>query len=469
MEVFFIKALQLIAALAFLVVIHEFGHYIFARMFGIKVEKFYLFFNPWFSLFKWKPKKKKVKLDKNGEEKATWRDTEYGIGWLPLGGYVKIAGMIDESMDKEQMAQPMKPWEFRAKPAWQRLLVMVAGVLFNFILAILIYAGIAWTWGNKYVPLEKATEGMDYSEVALAAGFQNGDIPIKADDKQLDVSESNCLYLMADAKTVTVLRKAESDSVLMTQGRELKRDTVTIAMPEQFVLQLTENNAQVMAYRLPVVVQKVQGGSAAADAGIQEGDRIVGVGGMPTPSYGELQQALAANAEKETPLSVIRDGNVVNLTATPSSDGKLGFNLAALTDVYPVVFEKYSFIESFPKGWDLGTTTLSTYVSSMKHVFTADGAKQIGGFGAIGGMFPETWNWLSFWEITAFLSVVLAFMNLIPIPGLDGGHVLFLLWEVITRRKVSEKVLEYAQMAGMIFLFALLLYANGADIVRAFL
>lgn len=469
MEVFFIKALQLIAALAFLVVIHEFGHYIFARMFGIKVEKFYLFFNPWFSLFKWKPKKKKVELDKNGEEKATWRDTEYGIGWLPLGGYVKIAGMIDESMDKEQMAQPMKPWEFRAKPAWQRLLVMVAGVLFNFILAILIYAGIAWTWGNKYVPLEKATEGMDYSEVALAAGFQNGDIPIKADDKQLDVSESNCLYLMADAKTVTVLRKAESDSVLMTQGRELKRDTVTIAMPEQFVLQLTENNAQVMAYRLPVVVKAVQGGSAAADAGLEEGDRIVGVGGMPTPSYGELQQALAANAEKETPLSVIRDGNVVNLTATPSSDGKLGFNLAALTDVYPVVFEKYSFIESFPKGWDLGTTTLSTYVSSMKHVFTADGAKQIGGFGAIGGMFPETWNWLSFWEITAFLSVVLAFMNLIPIPGLDGGHVLFLLWEVITRRKVSEKVLEYAQMAGMIFLFTLLLYANGADIVRAFL
>lgn len=469
MEVFFIKALQLIAALAFLVVIHEFGHYIFARMFGIKVEKFYLFFNPWFSLFKWKPKKKKVELDKNGEEKATWRDTEYGIGWLPLGGYVKIAGMIDESMDKEQMAQPMKPWEFRAKPAWQRLLVMVAGVLFNFILAILIYAGIAWTWGNKYVPLEKATEGMDYSEVALAAGFQNGDIPIKADDKQLDVSESNCLYLMADAKTVTVLRKAESDSVLMTQGRELKRDTVTIAMPEQFVLQLTENNAQVMAYRLPVVVKAVQGGSAAADAGLKEGDRIVGVGGMPTPSYGELQQALAANAEKETPLSVIRDGNVVNLTATPSSDGKLGFNLAALTDVYPVVFEKYSFIESFPKGWDLGTTTLSTYVSSMKHMFTADGAKQIGGFGAIGGMFPETWDWLSFWEITAFLSVVLAFMNLIPIPGLDGGHVLFLLWEVITRRKVSEKVLEYAQMAGMIFLFTLLLYANGADIVRAFL
>lgn len=469
MEVFFIKALQLIAALAFLVVIHEFGHYIFARMFGIKVEKFYLFFNPWFSLVKWKPKKKEVTLDKKGEEKATWRDTEYGIGWLPLGGYVKIAGMIDESMDKEQMAQPVKSWEFRAKPAWQRLLVMVAGVLFNFILAILIYTGIAWTWGNKYVPFENATEGMDYSEVAQAAGFQNGDIPFMADDKKLDVSESNCMYLMADAKTVTVLRKAESDSVLMLEGREPKRDTVTLAMPEQFIFQLSENNSGVMAYRLPVVVQKVQGGSAAAEAGIQEGDRIVGVGGVPTPSYGELQKELSANAEKETAIAVVREGKVVNLTAVPSSDGKLGFNLTSLTDIYPVVFEKYSLLESFPKGWEIGTTTLSTYVSSMKHLFTADGAKSIGGFGAIGGMFPETWNWLSFWEITAFLSVVLAFMNLIPIPGLDGGHVLFLLWEVITRRKVSEKVLEYAQMAGMIFLFTLLLYANGADIVRAFL
>lgn len=469
MEIFFIKALQLIAALAFLVVIHEFGHYIFARMFGIKVEKFYLFFNPWFSLAKWKPKKAKVELDKNGEEKASWRDTEYGIGWLPLGGYVKIAGMIDESMDKEQMTQPMKPWEFRAKPAWQRLLVMVAGVLFNFILAILIYAGIAWAWGNKYVPLEKAYEGMDYSEVALAAGFQNGDIPLMADDKMLDLSESDCMYLMADAKTVTVLRKVESDSVLMLEGREPKRDTVTLSMPEQFIFQLSENKSQVMSYRLPVVVQKVQGGSAAADAGIQEGDRIVGIAGAPTPSYGELQKELAAQADKETAITVVRGNEVVNLTATPSSDGKLGFNLTPLTDIYPVVFEQYSFLESFPQGWEIGTTTLSTYVSSMKHLFTAEGAKSIGGFGAIGGMFPETWNWLSFWEITAFLSVVLAFMNLIPIPGLDGGHVLFLLWEVITRRKVSEKVLEYAQMAGMIFLFALLLYANGADIVRAFL
>lgn len=469
METFLIKAAQLIAALAFLVVIHEFGHYIFARMFGIKVEKFYLFFNPWFSLAKWKPKKSKKSYDKNGNEKASWRDTEYGIGWLPLGGYVKIAGMIDESMDKEQMAQPEQPWEFRAKPAWQRLLVMLAGVIFNFILAIIIYAGIAFYWGNKYVQFDKATEGMDYSEAAINAGFQNGDIPLMADGKKLDMSQSDCLYTIADARTVTVLRKAESDSVLLTGASAIRRDTVTFSLPKDFIFRLNDKKEMFMAYRLPVVVMKIQGGSAASDAGIKEGDRIIGIGGTPTPSYSELQQELEKTAGKTTSVTVNRNGKVIELTATPSSDGKLGFNLSPLTDVYPVVFEKYSLLRSFPKGWEIGTTTLGTYVSSMSHLFSAEGAKSIGGFGAIGGMFPDRWNWLSFWEITAFLSVVLAFMNLIPIPGLDGGHVLFLLWEVITRRKVNEKVLEYAQVAGMMFLIALLLYANGADIVRAFL
>ena len=467
METFLIKAAQLIAALAFLVVIHEFGHYIFARMFGIKVEKFYLFFNPWFSLAKWKPKKKKNEKDQDGNEKATWRDTEYGIGWLPLGGYVKIAGMIDESMDKEQMAQPEKPWEFRAKPAWQRLLVMLAGVIFNFILAIIIYAGIAFYWGNKYVQLENATEGMDYNEAALKAGFRNGDIPILADGKKLDLGQRDCLYMIADAKAVTVLRKAESDSVLMAGETAVRRDTVTIALPNDFIFRLNDTKESFMDYRLPVYVYKVQGGSTAADAGIEEGDRIVGVGGVPTPSYRELQEQLEKNAGKQVTVTVSRNGKAIALDAKPSADGKLGFNLKPLTDIYPVVFEKYTLFQSVPKGWEIGTTTLGTYISSMSHVFSAEGAKSIGGFGSIGGMFPERWNWLSFWEITAFLSVVLAFMNLIPIPGLDGGHVLFLLWEVITRRKVNEKVLEYAQMAGMMFLIALLLYANGADIVRA--
>lgn len=467
MEIFLIKAAQLIAALALLVIIHEFGHYIIARAFGIKVEKFYLFFNPWFSIAKWKPKKKAPKYDKDGNEKATWRDTEYGIGWLPLGGYVKIAGMIDESMDKEQMAQPVKPWEFRAKPAYQRLCVMLAGVIFNFILAILIYAGIAFYWGNKYVQLDKAYEGMQFSEAARSGGFRNGDIPFAADGKRLDVSAPNCLYLMADAKNISVLRKVQSDSALLSGAATVGRDTVTFSLPDKFIFQLQENKDPIMTYRLPVFVKAVVGGGAASDAGMLEGDRVVAVGDSLTPSYVELQAALKHYAGRPTDIRVLRGDTVLTLRATPSAEGRLGFNLKDISEVYPVVFEKYGFFQSFPKGWEIGTTTLGTYVSSMSHLFSKEGAQSIGGFGAIGNMFPEKWNWLSFWEITAFLSVVLAFMNLIPIPGLDGGHVLFLLWEVVTRRKVSEKVMEYAQYAGMMFLLLLLLYANGADIVRA--
>lgn len=471
METFLIKAAQLIAALGFLVIIHEFGHYIIARAFGIKVEKFYLFFNPWFSLAKWKPKKKSPEFDKDGNEKASWRDTEYGIGWLPLGGYVKIAGMIDESMDKEQMAQPVKPWEFRAKPAWQRLFVMVAGVLFNFILAILIYAGIAWYWGNQHMPFDKAYEGMQFSEEAIKGGYQNGDIPIMTDGKPLDTSSSDAFYRLADAKTVTVLRKSQPDSVMLASVMQsVARDTVTFTLPEKFIFEISKDkDHKYITYRVPVFVKDIVGGSAAAKAGLKAGDRIVGVGGVPTPSYTELQAELARHNNSPTTVTIYRDNAIVNVQATPDGAGRLGFSLMNPTDFYPVVFEKYSLIESFPKGWEIGTTTLGTYVSSMRHVFTREGAESIGGFGSIGKMFPDKWNWFQFWSITAFLSVVLAFMNLIPIPGLDGGHVLFLMWEMITGRKVSEKVLEYAQWAGMIFLLLLLVYANGADIVRAIL
>lgn len=473
MEVFLMKAAQLIAALAFLVIIHEFGHYIIARAFGIKVEKFYLFFNPWFSLFKWKPKSKKPKLDKNGNKRASWRDTEYGIGWLPLGGYVKIAGMIDESMDKEQMAQPEQPWEFRAKPAYQRLCVMLAGVVFNFILAIIIYAGIAFHWGAQYVPLSSAYEGMDYSKTALKAGFQNGDIPLQPDGQVVDLSRASSLYYLADAKQATVLRKSQADSVLYSSGRAVqtvKRDTVTFNLPEEFIWQLNEDkDTPMMTYRLPVYVQSVVGGSAAAKAGIAEGDRLVAVGGVATPSYTELTRELTKHADKPTTVTLQRGDSIMELTATPDADGKLGFQLRPMTDVYPVVYEKYSLLQSVPQGWKNGTDMLGSYVSSMSHVFSRRGVESIGGFGTIGSLFPEKWNWLTFWEITAFLSVVLAFMNLIPIPGLDGGHVLFLLWEVLTGKKVNEKVMEWAQYAGMAFLLLLLVYANGKDLIRAFM
>ena len=454
MESFLIKAAQLIAALAFLVIIHEFGHYIIARCFGIKVEKFYLFFNPWFSLAKWKPKPAKTpKYDKDGNPKASWRDTEYGIGWLPLGGYVKIAGMVDESMDKEQLKQPEQPWEFRSKPAYQRLLVMLGGVIFNFVLAIIIYAGIAWYWGAKYIPLESAYEGMDYVEAAHKIGFRDGDIPLMADGEPLKANDNYSLK-MAEAKTVTVLRN--------------HKDTVEISIPDNFLLQLNDEKG-FMSYRIPVYILQVQPGSAAAKAGLKEGDRIVAVDTIATPSYSELVPALQAYAEKKVPVTYERDGHRGSVDITPSESGKLGFTLKNITDVYPTVTEKYSLLGSIPKGWELGTGTLSNYVGSMKYVFTKEGAQSIGGFGAIGNLFPDRWNWLSFWEITAFLSVVLAFMNIIPIPGLDGGHVLFLLWEVVSRRKPSEKVLEYAQYAGMAFLLLLLVYANGNDLFRAFI
>lgn len=453
METFLIKALQLIVALAFLVTIHEFGHYIVARMFGIKVEKFYLFFNPWFSLFKWKPKPSKtVKLDRHGNPRSSWRDTEYGIGWLPLGGYVKIAGMIDESMDKEQMKQPVQPWEFRARPAYQRLAVMLAGVVFNFILAIIIYAGIAYKWGNQYVPLETAYAGMDFSPAALEAGFRNGDVILSADGKRVNMADNTALYHLADAGEVTVLRNGI--------------DTISLKLPSDFILSLNDDKG-FMGYRLPVIVDKIVGGSAASKAGLRPGDHIVGVGGTKTPSYTEFTKELKASAGRQVLLMVERGDTLFELSATPSAEGRLGFNLRPLTEVYPTERVVYGLFESIPAGWQIGTSTLGAYVSSMRHLFTAEGAKSIGGFGAIGGMFPDQWSWLRFWEITAFLSVVLAFMNIIPIPGLDGGHAFFVIAEMILRRKPSEKVIEYSQYAGMMFLILLLVYANGADIVRA--
>lgn len=476
MESFIIKALQFIVALAFLVIIHEFGHYIFARIFGIKVDKFYMFFNPRFSLLRYDPRANRLGLFvKQGDEekktadkalvsfsvgkphpsaddgKTSWRDTIYGIGWVPLGGYCAINGMIDETNTK--MSEVAQPWEFRTKPAWQRLLVMFGGVLFNFILAILIYAGIAANWGAKYIPFDVATEGFDFVPAAQKAGFRNGDIPLMADGVKLDAADSDYMLKMVDAKNVTVLRN--------------RTDTVDIAIPKDFIFRLNDDKG-FMAYRLPIYIDRIVPGEAAAKAGMMEGDHIVAIDSVRTPSYTELTPALQARAGKETSVTIERNGRTIILQATPNEYGKLGFQLRPLTDVYPPVTINYGFFESFPKGWDIGTSTLSNYVGSMKHVFSSEGAQSLGGFGTIGNMFPERWNWLAFWEITAFLSVALAFMNIIPIPGLDGGHILFLFWEVITRRKVPENVLIAAQYVGMGFLLLLLVYANGNDIFRAF-
>ncbi len=436
METFLIKAAQLICALSLLVIIHELGHFMWARIFKIRVEKFYIFFNPWFSLAKWKPKKS---------------DTEWGIGWLPLGGYVKIAGMIDESMDTEQLASEPKPWEFRSKPAWQRLLVMTGGVLNNFILAIIIYAGIAFWWGEKTIPFQNAYEGMDFTPAMQALGFRNGDILLEADGRTLDSRERSVAFKMLEAREVTVLRN--------------HRDTVAIRLPEGAILTIPENDP-LMAIRVPVYVKQIMPGEPAAEAGLQVGDRIIAVGDSLTPAFTELSPALLAYKGKPTELTLLRGNDTIRVVATPTEAGKLGFGLKTPAEIFDVEITVYNPLQAIPVGVRNGTEMLTTYVGSLKHLFTKEGAESIGGFGAIGNLFPAAWDWRTFWEMTAFLSIILAFMNIIPIPALDGGHVMFLLWEAVTRRKPSDKVLEYAQMAGMFLLIALLIYANSNDIYR---
>lgn len=442
METFLVKALQLILSLSILVLVHELGHFIFARIFKVRVEKFYLFFDPWFSIFKFKPKNS---------------DTEYGVGWLPLGGYCKISGMIDESMDKEAMAQPPKPYEFRSKPAGQRLMIMVAGVLFNFLLALFIYSMVLFTWGDTFLPLKNVKAGMDYSETFHNVGFQDGDILLKADDTELERFGEDCFRRVLNAQTVTVLRGGV--------------ETV-IPIPEDMAQRVMRDKKGFASYRFPMVVRELgkteSGESPAAVAGLQPGDSIVSINGIVTPSFYEVGEVLAQNKDKDVLVGFYRAGIPQTLTLHTDTAGKMGIYSVSPFDMYQTVTRKYGFFESFPAGVMLGVNTLKGYVSDMKYVFTKEGASSLGGFGTIGSLFPAEWDWHSFWMKTAFLSIILAFMNILPIPALDGGHVMFLLYEVIARRKPSDKFLEYAQVTGMFLLFALLIYANGNDIFRFF-
>ena len=436
MEVFFIRALQLIMALSLLVLIHEFGHFLFSRIFKVRVEKFYLFFDWGFSLFRWKPKNS---------------DTEYGVGWIPLGGYCKISGMIDESMDTEQMKQPMQPWEFRAKPAWQRLLIMIGGVMFNFILAMFIYAMIMFTWGESYTDMRKATYGMEFNENAKSLGFVDGDIILRVDDTEVDRYNVDLLRAIADSKEVTVLRA----------GNEAK-----VEIPEDFGLLDMGKGTPFMQYRIPAVVDSILPTSAAQIAGIQKGDSIISIGGKSIASWNGLMAVMQQTKEDNTQsieITVMRD-SVVNLTAALDSTYKLG--ITPRTPDYPVEKITYNFAESFPAGIAYGWNVLKGYVSDFKYLFSKEGAQSVGMFGTIGSLFPATWDWHQFWLMTAMLSLILAVMNILPIPALDGGHVVFLLIEVITGRKPSDKALEYAQMAGMIILLGLFVLATYNDAMR---
>jgi len=447
METFLIKALQLILSLSILVVIHEFGHFLFARIFKIKVEKFYLFFDPWFSLFKFKPK--------NG-------DTEYGIGWLPLGGYVKISGMIDESMDKEQMAQPAQPWEFRSKPAWQRLLVMVGGVLFNFILAIFIFSMMLVAWGDTYLPTKNVKQGMYFSDAAKAGGFQDRDILVSVDGKDMklvgNVLDMNTFMGFVDAEVVTIIR----------DGKKMD-----LALPAGFADTVISSKQSPYDYWLSPVIDSIVPDGEASRVGMIKGDSISAINEVNITSFNQMRRMISDistglhfNDKSAVKITFHRDTVIHTVIAMVDTSAVLGI----YTGTIPYTGEdlktdEYGFFASFPAGVTQGVNTLKGYVAQMRFVFSKDGVKNLGGFGAIGRLFPATWDWKSFWTMTAFLSIVLAFMNILPIPALDGGHIMFLLYEVITRRKPNEKFMEYAQMGGMVFLLLLLVVANGNDLL----
>ena len=439
METFLIKALQLILSLSILVLVHEFGHFLFARLFKTRVEKFYLFFNPWLTLYKFKPK--------NSE-------TEYGLGWLPLGGYCKIAGMIDESMDKEQMKQPPQPYEFRSKTAVQRLLIMIGGVLFNFILALFIYSMILFAWGESYIPLKNMAMGMEYSNTFKNAGFEDGDILLRTNNVELERYGQDAFRAVINAQSVTVLRN----------GLEHR-----ISIPADIMQQYIRDGQGFANTRYPLVVKSLSNEVRAATlAGLQPGDSIVSINGEATPTFYDVSQRFNEEKGKEILLGFYRNGVEMSLPVTVDATGKIGVHITQPNELYGTVNVSYGFFQSFPAGFRLGISTLKGYVSDMKYAFTKEGASNLGGFGTIGGLFQAEWDWYAFWMTTAFLSIILAVMNILPIPALDGGHVMFLIYEVITRRKPADKFMEYAQMVGMILLFSLLIYANGNDIFRFF-
>lgn len=443
METFLIRALQLVLSLSLLVIIHEGGHFFFARLFKIRVEKFYIFFDPWFSLFKFKPK--------NSE-------TEYGIGWLPLGGYCKISGMIDESMDTEQMKQPPQPWEFRSKPAWQRLLVMIGGVLMNFLLALFIYSMILFTWGDQYIALKDMSYGMKFNETAREIGFRDGDILVSADGKELTRYNVDMLRSLAEAREVVVLRDGNKEQILM---------------PEISLLEIAKEDPPFVDMLIPNVVDSVLADGGFAKAGLQKGDSLISFNGTPLHSWnefteqlGELRLRSEVEQKSSASFSLVYSRAGVRDTVNVTTDDQFKVLAYSMNPGYQPTRLTYGFFESFPAGVALGINTLKGYVNDMKYVFTKEGAKSVGGFGTIGSIFPKVWDWQRFWSMTAFLSIILAFMNILPIPALDGGHVLFLLYELVARRKPSDKFLEYAQMVGMFLLFGLLIWANFNDILR---
>lgn len=503
-----VQGSQLLLSLSILVILHEFGHYIPAKLFKTRVEKFYLFFNPWFSLFK-----KKI------------GDTEWGIGWLPLGGFVKIAGMVDESMDKEQLAQPAQPWEFRSKPAWQRLIIMLGGVTVNLIVGILIYILVTFTYGVETVNPKDLTAGMSVQPYLSKYGINSGDIVTKVDGENVES--------LIELNKIVFLRGGRKLEVVHPGGK-----TETITLPEDVDYKIFENGAfplfsmraklnsvkylfavdayadQKVSVNVQDVLYKINGAETSAmedldqlidsqksttfitvrggdtltnkvpaklfkdkilplfpalASGLRSGDKFLAVNGQKVEYFDQVVSEVYKKKGKKVSLTIWRNDKEVELTSAVSKSGMMGFapNDMQKMDTNAIKTTYYSFGESIGKGLSIGTHTLGDYVSQMKFLFTKKGASSIGGFGSMGKLFPPTWDWQVFWLNTALISIILAFMNILPIPALDGGHVVFLLYEIITGKEAPQKVLEYAQYVGVILLLSLMLYANGSDIYRA--
>jgi regulator of sigma E protease len=436
-----LKIIQVILALSILILVHEFGHYFFARLFKIRVEKFYLFFDPWFSLVKFKPRNS---------------DTEYGIGWLPLGGYCKISGMIDESMDKDAMNEEPKPWEFRSKPAWQRFFVMFGGVFFNFILAILIYSATLFTWGEEYLKNSDAVYGVQCNDLALKIGFQNGDKIISFDDNEVvKFHELQVILARNQATSARVIRNGES----VTVNIDPVYLPAILSTPGMFSL------------RVPFVISAVPDTSVNASAGLLSGDRIVAVDSVDAFIIQDVQEILSQKRGVTVPVRIVRGDETFEKLLNIDNDGKLGIILEGdITRFFNVTTQKYTLAGSVPAGFKKSTATIGNYFKELGLIFSpkTEAYKSVGSFISIGKIFPSSWQWDIFWNITAWLSIMLAVLNLLPIPALDGGHILFVLYEMATGRKPSDKFLEYAQIAGMFVLFGIMFLAFGNDIYRLF-
>lgn len=438
---FIIQASQFLLSLSLLIILHELGHFIPAKLFNTKVEKFYLFFDYKFSLFK-----KKV-----GE-------TVYGIGWIPLGGYVKIAGMIDESMDTEQMQEEPKPWEFRSKPAWQRLIIMIGGVTVNVILALVIYSAMFMYYGEAYIPIDNIEQGLMVTDKGKSIGLENGDLVLSVDDRPLErYSEINKELVLSES-SIEVLRNGKN---------------IQLNVKPEDKEALLEGDGPIVSLRFPFIIGAFSDTSAARDAGVQQLDSLVSINGESLAHYDQYTAAIPKYAGDTLKLGLYRDKSFKEYSILVPADGRIGIRPGGtrdITDYYTKEYDKFTFWEAIPAGWNKTTGVLKDYIRQLKLIFTpSTGAyKKVGGFIAIGSQFPTVWDWEWFWGITAFLSIMLAFLNILPIPALDGGHVVFVLIEMITGRKPSDKVLEYAQMVGFFLLLALIILANGNDVLNLF-